>query len=277
MSGFFHRKKSEKKRAHLAFISQIPKRFRIVLATGISLLTVLSSTFFGVGETWYIFIPLIAVVVYTVTFLAIYEGVKGIEWYMLMIVPVCLAIALYLFYALFPVRWLTRIPFLAVFGLLMYATLLASNILNVGVEKSIQLYRAAFSITYLVQALIIFLLSIVIFSLRLPIIVTVLILALSVLLLGIQLMWAVHLEPQFDPFIFKMGVFLAGAIAQVVLLSVLMPVGTNIRALLITSTYFTLSGLLYHYRDERLFPNVIREYIFVIIVVGILLATSFDW
>jgi len=65
--------------------------------------------------------------------------------------PIVLSIAFYMFYFLFPVRWITRIPFIALYAIAIYATLLCSNIFSIGVEKSLQLYRAAFSINFLFQ------------------------------------------------------------------------------------------------------------------------------
>ena len=66
---------------------------------------------------------------------------------MLFLLPILLSVAMYLFYFLFPVRWLTRIPFVLVYGISMYAVLLSSNIFNVGVEKNLQLFLA-FSLSH---------------------------------------------------------------------------------------------------------------------------------
>ena len=99
--------------------------------------------------------------------LIVFEGIDGVELIMLFIMPVIFVLSLYVFYSLLPVRWLTRLPFLALFSLGYYAMLLSSNIFNIGVEKSIQLYRAAFSVNYISLTLIIFVLYIVLLSFRL--------------------------------------------------------------------------------------------------------------
>src|SRR5690606_13810906 len=112
-------------------------------------LTLTVSTFFPFSEWRWLFGFILIIVSYMTTYIAVFEGIDGVEWYMLFLMPICLAIALYVFYSLLPVRWLTRLPFLFLFALTYYAMLLASNILNIGVDKSLQLYRAAFSVNYL--------------------------------------------------------------------------------------------------------------------------------
>ena len=72
-----------------------------------------------------------------------------------------------LFYFLFPTRWITRIPFIIFYSISVYAMFLVSNIFNVGVEKSLQLYRAAFSVNYFYQSLMVFLFANLILSLKL--------------------------------------------------------------------------------------------------------------
>jgi len=258
-----------KSRIHLPSvpgISLVPKRIRIIVATLFSTLLLAGSTFFPFSETWFIFISLFVFVLYGVIYLAIYEGIDGVERYTLFIMPIFYAIALYLFYSLLPVRWLTRIPYLALFSLGFYAILLSTNILNVGVEKSLQLYRAAFSVNYLSQTFAFFLYTLAILSLRLPVILSTPLIAVASSLLSLQLLWSVHLEREISRKVVNMSLLVGVLILEAGILASFLPVKTNVRTLLLVSTYFSITGILYHYLDNRLFKNIVREYVIVMLV-----------
>ena len=239
------------------------------------LLTV--SSFFAFTDSWYIFIPIIFLVSYITTYFAVFEGIDRVEWYMLFVVPIMLAVALYLFYSLLPVRWLTRLPFLILFSLGYYAVLLTMNIFNVGVERSLQLYRAAFSINYLTQTFIVFLFSLVILSFRMNFILNAFIIAVLALLISMQLFWTVRLEKAFDRRLLVFGGVLALLLFEVSLLVSFMPIRINVIALILTSFYYSLTGIVYNYLADRLFKNTLREYAFVMIFVLFITVLTLQW
>lgn len=260
-----------------AFIRVVPKRIRIIVATIIMTVLLTISSFFTFTTSWFIFIPVIIVVSYITTYLAIYEGVDKIEWYTLFVMPILLSISLYLFYSLLPVRWLTRLPFIVLFSFGYYAMLLTSNIFNVGVEKSIQLYRAAFSINYLTQTFIVFLCVVVSLSFRFNFILNAAIAGLVALIASVQLFWSVKLEHRFDQRIFILGIGVALLIFEVALLLSFMPLRINVVALTITALYYSITGIIYNYLGDRLFKNVIREYAFVTIFVIFIAVLTIQW
>ena len=73
-----------------------------------------------------------------------------------------------LFYFLLPVRWLTRLPVLAIFGISMYLLFLTQNIYNIAAIRTIQLLRAAHAVGFLFTIVSAFLIYNVIFALHLP-------------------------------------------------------------------------------------------------------------
>lgn len=235
------------------------------------------SSFFTFTDSWYIFIPIIFLVSYITTYFAVFEGIDRVEWYMLFVVPIMLAIALYLFYSLLPVRWLTRLPFLILFSLGYYAVLLTMNIFNVGVERSLQLYRAAFSINYLTQTFIIFLFVLVILSFRLNFILNAFIIALLSFFISLQLFWTVKLEKTFDRKLLIFSGVLALLLLEVSLLVSFMPIRINVIALILTSFYYSLTGIVYNYLADRLFKNTLREYAFVMVFVLFITVLTLQW
>ena len=251
-------------------LPNIPARLRIIIATAVMFTGMAISTFFPFGGAWLWFLIILSVCAYMTTYIAVYEGIDGVEWYVLFIMPILLTLGLYLFYFLLPVRWLTRLPFLVIFAAGYYALLLTSNIFNVGVEKSIQLYRAAFSINVLLQTIVIFLWSIVIFSFRFNFLVTALIMSSIAVLVSIQLLWTVHLNQHMESKLVRYAVIQGILLFELCILLTFIPFKLNIVALIFTAGYYSSMSILYHYSGERLFQNVVREnslvFIFVFIV-----------
>lgn len=259
------------------FINIIPKRIRVVMCTGVMTMALLVSTFFPFSDWWWMFGIFLIIMAYFTTYIAVFEGIDGVEWYMLFIMPIFLTIALYIFYSLLPVRWLTRLPFLFLFGLTYYAMLLASNILNIGVDKSLQLYRAAFSVNYLMQVFIIFLLTQVSLTFKLSFILNGFILFGIGVILSLQLYWSVNPERIFNRRLVLYSVGLGLIMFELAMIISFIPFKTNVAALIFTALYYSLNGIIYHHLDGRLFKNTVREYAFVSIFVFFIALLTLNW
>src|SRR3990167_2882780 len=162
---------------------KIEKRFRFVISALVMGSLMLLSTFFLFDKAL-IFLAVFLVFGYLFTYFSILEGVEGIEWFTLFLMPIILTVSFYFFYFLFPVIWLTRLPFVFLYGISIYAVLLCSNIFNVGVEKSLQLYRAAFSVNFFYQMGVSFLFNNALFSFRLNFLINSILVFLTSFLLG---------------------------------------------------------------------------------------------
>jgi len=251
-------------------LSRIEKRIRIVISASLLTLMMFSSTFVFFDNGWFIFIPLFIVVTYILTFFAVLEGVNNIEWITLFIVPLCISIVFYCLFFLFPSRWITRIPFITMYGLTIYATLLCSNIFNVGVEKSLQLYRAAFSVNYFIHAFILFLTINVLLSFKFNFIINAVLTYGIIYTMAIQLLWTVKLRPNIERVTHYYAIFIALLVTELMVFLSFVPIQTSIYALFIAAIYYSLAGLIFNYYDQRLFKQTIREYVFVLIFVCII-------
>src|SRR3990167_10539667 len=145
--------------------SKIDKRLRLVISVLILGLLMLISTFFNFDKATF-FLPIFITATYFLSYFSLLEGIKKIGWFGLFLMPELVTLFFYLFYFLFPGRWLTRLPFIFIYEISIYGVLLCANIFNVGVEKNLQLYRAAFSINFFYQALVSFLFYNVLFSFK---------------------------------------------------------------------------------------------------------------
>jgi hypothetical protein len=255
----------------------INKRFRFVfsvLALGAILL--ISSLFYF--ESAWVFLPVLLLAAYCVTYFSILEGIEKKEWLMLFIMPVLLTFSFYAFYFLFiPVRWITRIPFLIIYGFSFYAILLTSNIFNVGVDRSLQLYRAAFAINYFFQTVVLFLLLSVVFLFKQVFLVNALLVFIIVFPLSLQLLWSVKPKVTIDRKTIIYSLFISLCLAEVTIILSFLPLQATIISLFLTAVFYSISGLIYHYIDEKLYGPVFREYMIVLVVVGIIVALSIQW
>ena len=255
---------------------KIEKRLRFVISTLILVFLVLFSTFFQFNAAL-VFIPVLILASYFLTYFAIIEELEKSEWITLFMLPVIFTVSFYLFYFLFPVRWLTRVPFIALYGISIYAILLTSNIFNVGVEKSLQLYRAAFSVNYFYQTVIVFLVSNIIFFIRETFFLNGVVAGIVAFPLSLQLYWSVKLNQTIDRDLLRYSFFTALIIAQIVMISSFVSLRPTIAALFATVSYYSISGLVAAFLDNRLFNTSIREYVFVWVFVFVIVLLTLDW
>jgi len=247
---------------------KIQKRIRFVLSSVTLTILLLVSTFFSFDLVW-IFFPVFILLSYFFTYFSLLEDIEKVEWITLFIMPVIFTVVCYSFYFLFPVRWLTRVPYLFIYSVSMYALFLTSNIFNVGVEKSLRLYKAAFSVNYLFQTFLIFLASNIIFSLREYFIVNAIGVGIVSFALAAQLFWTIKLDLALSTEVRNHAMFVGLLMGETALVLSFMPLQGSVLALILASTYYSVGGLTSAHLDNRLFRSTIREYLVVLIFVWI--------
>lgn len=256
--------------------NKIDKRLRLVISVLILGSLMLVSTFFNFDKAFF-FLPVFMVVTYFLSYFSLLEGIKKIGWFGLFLMPELITLFFYLFYFLFPGRWLTRLPFIFIYEVSIYAVLLCANIFNVGVEKNLQLYRAAFSINFFYQALVSFLFYNVLFSLKYNFFVNMVGAGISAFLLSLQLFWSIRLNRYLDKEIFIYSLFTALLMLETSLVVSFIPLRTAVYALFLTATYYSTTGVIHHHIDEKLFKETIREYVSVWVFVIIITLLSLSW
>jgi len=258
------------------FFAKIEKRIRFVISSAILSFVLLLSTFFFFDKA-FIFVPVFIVLAYALTYFSILEGIEKFEWVTLFLMPVLLTVIMYFFYFLFPVRWLTRVPFIIFYAVSMYAMLLVSNIFNVGEEKSLQLYRAGFSVNYFYQTLFMFLAANLILALRLNFLLNGIIFFLLGTMFAAHLFWSIKLELYVERAVALFAIFVGIIIGEVAIVASLAPLEISVVSLTLSAAYYGVAGLTYLHIDQRLFKETIREYLTVIVFVLIIVILSISW
>ncbi|GIW63568.1 MAG: hypothetical protein KatS3mg091_370 [Patescibacteria group bacterium] len=249
---------------------KIRKRYRVVISSVLLTLIFLYSTFYQ-REYYLFFLFIFLVSAYLLTFFAILESINGIEWFMLFLMPVMISLSFYLFYFLFPGRWLTRFPFMVIFGLSIYAILLANNILNTTVEKNIQLYRAGFAINFLLINVVAFLCGVIIYSLyRGPLFIATAVFLLS-FVLAYQFVWSVQLGDNFGLGQLLTALIIAVLTTEVAVLASLIPISEVFFGIFLSSFLYFIAGHIYLLLEQKLYPETTREFKIVIFLLLIIL------
>ncbi len=255
---------------------RIEKRFRFAISALVLSALLLFSTFFFFDKAM-IFIPLLIISSYFFTYFSIVEGIDKIEWLTLFLIPVSLTIGFYLFFFLFPSRWLTRLPFIAIYAISIYAVLLCSNIFNVGVEKNLQLYRAAFSVNFFYQTFISFLFFSLLFITRQSFLVNGFFAGILGFIFSLHLFWSIKLDVYITKENVLFSFFIGLVLAELSMILSFVPIMNSILALFLTASYYSLTGLVYNYLDQRLFKETVREYLIVLGFVSLITLLSISW
>lgn len=222
-------------------------------------------------------LPLLFAVVYIGTYISILEDIHNIEWIVLFIAPLYFCISLLLFYYLLPSRLLTRIPFAVLVGVAIYALLLSENIFNVGVDRTLPLYRAAYSISNFFTLIILFLVFTVLFSFRLHFVLTSFIGGVVALPVMFHALWTASPKNVLEERIYKFSVVIALMLSIALLLFGFLPVKTNILSLYAVSIAYVLIGITQEVIQDTAFRERVREYLFVFLGMSVLVLLAGSW
>lgn len=210
---------------------------------------------------------LLVISTYIISALALGFDLTGWEFLTLLILPAFYTAAVFLFYYLLPTRWITRLPILGLYALGMYAILLTENIFNVAAERNIQLLRAAHSVGLVISLVTVFFLVETILSLHLLFYINILIVGLIIFPLSIQALWSMELTENITPAVWWGSLIITVTISQLVFVFSFWPIKPTLEGLLITTTYYSLTGMIQQYLIGRLFPRTSREFLGVLIIV----------
>ena len=198
---------------------------------------------------------------------ALHRDLSGIEWLTVLILPTYYTAASGLFYFLLPERWLSRFLVAGLYGFGVYALLLTENIYSVAAIRTIQLLRAAQTVGFLLTLMTAFFLFDTIISLRLQFSLNFILVFIATFFLVLQSLWSAQLEERLSRKVILHTFCLSLILAETALFLSFWPVTVATGSLFLTATLYVLLGICQEEFKERLFEKILKEYLWVGLIV----------
>jgi len=205
------------------------------------------------------------------------EDLNGIEWLTLLTLPTLFTAAVALFYFLLPGRWLTRVPFVLLYGIGMYALLLTENIYNVAADRTIALLRAAHSVGFLITLVTYFLLIQTVMAFRFSFALNTVLVGVISFLLVIQTLWASVLEDHMSSRVFQISLVIAITLAQLSWIFSFWPTQSTLKVLLFTTSFYGAAGMAQQYLIDRLYKKTVIEFFVLCSIVCVIVVITTQW
>lgn len=196
---------------------------------------------------------------------SLWEGLNRVKQIILLILPILYTISVASFYYVLPLRWFTKLPISLFFSLSFYLLLLAQNVFNVAAIRTIPLYRAASTASFILTIFSALCLYSVIGALNLPFYwngVGVMLVSFPLIL---QLLWSTKMEDFISPLILAQSFILSLCLGELAIALSFWPTTVKIRsfaiASMLTSVMYVYVGITTHHLRERLGKREVWEYL----------------
>jgi len=228
--------------------------------------------------TWrYQAIAVLVILTYFLSAWSLKEGLTGVEWLTVLILPTLFTASIGLFFFLIPARWLTRAPVIALYGFGIYVLLLIENIFSVAAIRTIQLLRSAQAVGFLLTLATAFFLYDTIFSFRLDPWFNLALVAFVSFMLVLPGLWCINLEEKINRQIWLYAISLSLVLGEVALAFSFWPVTVVVGSLALATALYMILGLAQHQLSERLFARTLSEYVAVGLAVLLVIFLTSRW
>lgn len=254
----------------------LTKRQKIIISTILITLGLLSTQLVDFNLRFK-FLAGLGILAYILSIWALWEGLNWIKAIILMILPTFFSVAVASFYFLLPVRWLTRLPVATAFGIMFYLLLLAQNVFNVAAIRTIPLYRAASTASFLFTLLSAFFIYNVIYAFNLLFLWNGVLVFLISFPLILQVLWSIEMEDRVSASYIIQSLLLSLILGELALSFSFWPMPTTIWSLSLSSAMYVLVGLTTQFLRGRISKRVVWEYLGIGAVVLLVSFLSTSW
>jgi len=222
-------------------------------------------------------ILILGVGAYLISLWALWEGLNKTKAIILMILPVFFTVAVASFYFLLPIRWLTRLPEILIFGFLFYSLLLAQNVFNVASMRTIPLYRAASTVSFLFTLITAFLLYNVIYAFQMPFYWNAILVSIISFPLILQMLWHIKMD-SLSSQVVVYSLVVSLLVGEAALVFSFWPAVSIIWSLFLAAFLYVILAIITDFLRDRLDQSNIVEYVSVsgIVIVASILVSIFS-
>jgi len=214
---------------------------------------------------------------YFLFWFGLWEDIDKIEWLTLFTLPVLFSITVSLWYFLLPVRWITRLAVAIPYGVIIYFLLLAENINNVAVARTIQLARVAKTVGSFISILTGFMFFWTLFSFDLAFYWNFLLIFGFCFLVAVSFYWNFKLSGGIGKSVFFFAFVAALAVSQMGWIFSFWPVESLMMTLFLSTIFYGFLEIGENYFLQRPIANFLPVYLFGVIGVLILMIISTSW
>ena len=223
------------------------------------------------------FIVGLAALAYFLSLWALWEGLNKTKALVLLILPTFFTLAVTSFYFLLPVRWLTRLPVAVAFGILFYMLLLAQNVFNVAAIRTIPLYRAASTASFLFTLLSAFFIFSVVHAFNLLFILNGVVVFLISLPLTLQILWSIDMEERLTLPVIIQSLIISLCIGEMALSLSFWPLVNSMWSLTLSTAMYVLLGLATQVLKGKANAKMVGEYVAIGIGVLLIAFSTTSW
>lgn len=237
------------------------------------------------------FVLAVASVAYILSAWVLFDDLKGVEWITLMVLPVMFTMGSGLFSNFLPTAFpgilgktfsvetsqlladVFKIGYFLLFGLGMYGVLLIENIFSVASIRTIQLFRAARSVNFILTLVTSLFFFTVALSLKLAFWWVMPISFVVSFVLAYPSLWSVDLKNNFGPEVLRFAIASSWVIAILSGVLCFWPIKPFMGGLILTSGLYAMFGVLEQRLSSRVYLESVFEYgvtVLIIVVVGFL-------
>lgn len=238
------------------------KRRKFILSS-IILTLGLSYVQFGEVPNRYQAIGILSLLTIPLTLWSLKEALGGAVWLVSWILISGFTVGVGLFYFLLPGSLLAAVPIIILYFLGTYALFLSENIFSVAAIRTIQLFRSAWAVSFLLTLLTSFLLFDTILSFRLPFYQNFLLVVPVSFLLFLHGFWSINLEEKISRKVLLYSFVWSLGIGQTALVLSFWPATLALFSLFLTVLVYVALGLTQAKFSERMFKKTVREYLYV--------------
>lgn len=270
------------------------KRTRFVLVSFLVAVSLWLSNWVGVEFRFGLSLG-IAALAYVLAVWVLFDDLKGLEWLTLVVLPVMFTLGSALFANFLPnsiprlfgkvfqvetaifLAGLFRLFYYILFAIGLYGVLLIENIFSVASIRTIQLFRAARSVNFILTLVTSLFFFTAILSLRLPF----WWIGLSVFLISFVLsfpsFWSVDLKNNYVSEVGKFSLTVGWLVAVVGLVLAFWPVKPFMGGLMLTSVLYSLLGVMEQRLSSKVYLESAFEYIATVVIIMIIGFLTTSW